>query len=112
MAVLPADVAVREYFAQFEAVMHAYYVADKSVGSLPRSGDQANPCTLRRLQPDQRSTTQSAAQSLAEAQSEQCLPCHKTMAPPFRFTPCTNAERQSVSEAVSVTLIWIEVNVH
>ena len=40
LALLAADVAVRECFAQFEAVMHACYLADSRVGSLPRSVDQ------------------------------------------------------------------------
>jgi len=41
LALLATDVAVRECFAQFEAVMHACYLADGRVGSLPRSVDQA-----------------------------------------------------------------------
>ena len=53
IALLAADVAVRECFAQFEAVMHACYVADSSVGSLPRSVDQVKSSTLRSLQSDQ-----------------------------------------------------------
>ncbi len=41
LALLATDVAVRECFAQFEAVMHACYLTDGRVGSLPMSVDQS-----------------------------------------------------------------------
>ena len=40
LALLATDLVVRECFAQFEAVMHACYLADGRVGSWPRSVDQ------------------------------------------------------------------------